>query len=158
MKTKATSCRRIFPKDLNDHQTMFGGEILALIDEVGSLSAQKVTNGEIVTGSISNVTFIKPIVLGETLTVNSFVSGVGQRSIEVFTYGVSENMSSKEQKFVFQSFEIFVASSGSNVEAVNADSTLAKTVMSGYNERKTAIKTFRPTEDFAKIMEQRDDE
>ena len=58
---------RVFPTDLNDHNTLFGGKILAEMDMVASISASDIRERNVSqhlwTGSISYILFVLQIVL-----------------------------------------------------------------------------------------------
>lgn len=82
--TIINTTNRVMPDELNGHQTMFGGKILSLIDQTASIAAGKITSIPFATVSLDEVNFIQPIFLNEVYSLHCYVSGVVDRSIEVF--------------------------------------------------------------------------
>lgn len=97
------------PPDTNMHGTIFGGRVLALIDEVGAISAMRHSQQLVVTASIDSVHFYNPARLGDILTLEAFVTWTGNTSMEVFVRVTSENLSSHEKTLTTTSFLTFVA-------------------------------------------------
>ena len=61
---------RVFPTDLNDHNTLFGGKILAEMDMVASISATRHARKECVTASMDWVDFYIQFALQIVLVMN----------------------------------------------------------------------------------------
>ena len=70
--------------DLNEHDTVYGGRMLELLDATASISAAKAACQQTVTVSIDQFNFIKPFKLKDSLRIISYVSGIGNRSLEIF--------------------------------------------------------------------------
>ncbi len=90
--TLSISNHRVFSADLNEHDTVFGGKILATIDDNSSIAASRVARIETVTVSVDQVNFLLPFRLQDSMCAESYVSGVGHRSIEVFTKIIGETI------------------------------------------------------------------
>ncbi|SFJ84008.1 acyl-CoA thioesterase [Thermoflavimicrobium dichotomicum] len=99
----------VLPPDTNQHGTIFGGKVMALIDEVGAISAMRHAQKLVVTASIDSVHFINPAKLGDILTLESFVTWTGKTSMEVFVRVTSENPKTQVKKLTTTSFLTFVA-------------------------------------------------
>ena len=56
--------RQIFPQDTNHLHTMFGGILMANVDEISAITATKHSNSQVVTASTDSVDFLKPIKQG----------------------------------------------------------------------------------------------
>ena len=54
--SKAIKTTRVFPNDLNNHQTLFGGKLLAEIDSIASIVPRH-SRKHCVTASIDSVDF-----------------------------------------------------------------------------------------------------
>jgi acyl-CoA hydrolase len=82
-RTHAESSEMILPGDLNSMGYLFGGKLVSLIDKVGAISAIKHTHGAVVTVSIDNLIFKKPVLDGSILTIRASVNRVFKHSMEV---------------------------------------------------------------------------
>src|SRR5690625_5810258 len=66
--------RLFLPPDTNHLDTIFGGKVLAYIDEVAALSAMKHAGCIVVTASIDSVNFLSAAKVGDALTIEAFVT------------------------------------------------------------------------------------
>lgn len=82
-RTHAESSEMILPGDLNSMGYLFGGRLVSLIDKVGAISAIKHTHGVVVTVSIDNLIFKKPVTDGSIITLRASVNRVFTHSMEV---------------------------------------------------------------------------
>ena len=105
---------RVFPTDLNDHNTLFGGKILAEMDMVASISASGHSRKECVTASMDWVDFLHPVRSSDCVSYESFVIWTGRTSMEVFVKVVAEDLISGEKRIAATSFVTFVALSKEN--------------------------------------------
>lgn len=81
--TQTQSSEFILPGDLNSLGYLFGGKLVSWIDKVGAISAIKHTRGIVVTVSIDNLIFKKPVVNGSVLTISASVNRAFEHSMEV---------------------------------------------------------------------------
>ena len=65
---KCIKHRQVFPQDTNHHHTMFGGSLMANIDEIAAISAQNM-RAHVVTASTDSVDFLRPIKTGDILSM-----------------------------------------------------------------------------------------
>lgn len=82
-RTRTDSSEFILPGDLNSLGYLFGGKLVAWIDKVGAISAIKHVRGSVVTVSIDNLIFKKPVVNGSVMTISATVNRVFEHSMEV---------------------------------------------------------------------------
>jgi acyl-CoA hydrolase len=82
--SRAVKAGIVLPPDTNNYGTMFGGKIMALIDEVAALSAMRHARMPVVTASSDSVDFLGPIEKGQSVCLESFVSWTDETRIEVF--------------------------------------------------------------------------
>ena len=54
--SKSYKAKQVFPQDTN-HHTMFGGSLMANIDEIAAITAMKHANAQNVTASTDSVDF-----------------------------------------------------------------------------------------------------
>lgn len=81
--TYTESSEFILPGDLNSLGYLFGGKLVSWIDKVGAISAIKHVRGTVVTVSIDNLIFRKPVTDGSILTIRAAVNRAFNHSMEV---------------------------------------------------------------------------
>lgn len=134
--TLSISNHRVFSSDLNEHETVFGGRTLTTIDDNSSISASRVARIETVTASIDQVNFILPFKLQDSMCTESYVTGVGSRSIEVFTKIIGEHLKTGKRFLGLTCFSTFVVTDKDIVlPQIVPDNDEAKYVCSGYHQR-----------------------
>ncbi|MCJ8009051.1 acyl-CoA thioesterase [Lederbergia wuyishanensis] len=99
----------VFPPDANHLGTLFGGKLMAYIDDVASIAAIKFARNLVVTASTDSVDFIKPIRIGDAVTLKAMVTWTGRSSMEVFVKVTSEHLLTGEKSIAALSFLTFVA-------------------------------------------------
>jgi acyl-CoA hydrolase len=110
--TRETRCfkvSRVFPTDVNNHETLFGGKLMSYIDDIASISASKLCRVTAVTASTDSVDFLYPIRPIDSVSLESFVTWTGKSSMEVFVKVIREDLRSGERKIAATSFLTFVA-------------------------------------------------
>jgi len=79
----STSTKVVLPNDTNTLGKLFGGALLAWIDEIGAVAAHRHSGRVAVTAAINNVSFSKPVDLGDIVTLSAKVSRAFNSSMEV---------------------------------------------------------------------------
>ena len=64
---------KVFPQETNHLKTMFGGMLMANIDEISAITATKHSNSQVVTASTDSVDFLKPIKTGAVVSYEAIV-------------------------------------------------------------------------------------
>ena len=88
----------VMPNDTNQMHTLFGGKLLAWMDEVASICAFRHCNNIAVTASINNVSFDLPILNGAYVTLEAKVSRAFKSSMEIFVDVFVESRDGKKEK------------------------------------------------------------
>lgn len=73
----------VMPEQANPHGTAFGGAIIAWIDMVAAMTAERHASGEVVTASIDSISFRAPIHIGDHVVLKASVNYVGKTSMEI---------------------------------------------------------------------------
>lgn len=73
----------MMPRDTNHQGNIFGGVILAYIDQAGFVEAKKKAYHTYVTASVDRVDFLKPIFTGDTASFYTKVAKLGRTSITI---------------------------------------------------------------------------
>ncbi|WP_256758561.1 acyl-CoA thioesterase [Cohnella sp. WQ 127256] len=107
--TRCFKVSRVFPTDVNNHNTLFGGKLMSYIDDIASISASKLCRVTSVTASTDSVDFLYPIRPTDSVSLESFVTWTGRSSMEVFVKVIREDLRSGERKIAATSFLTFVA-------------------------------------------------
>ncbi len=75
----------VLPNEINQLNNMFGGELLARMDRISSISAKMHSGSfQVVTASVNHVSFNKPIPLGSTVKLVSKVTRAFKSSMEIY--------------------------------------------------------------------------
>jgi acyl-CoA hydrolase len=100
---------RVFPNDVNNHNTLFGGKLMSNVDMIASISAAEHSRKECVTASTDSVDFLNPITQNDSVYFESFVTWTGSSSMEVFVKVIAEHLKTGDRKIAATAFLTFVA-------------------------------------------------
>ena len=98
----------LMPHQANPYGTAFGGVIMAWIDMIASMAAQRHCGKEVVTASIDSLSFKEPIRLGDHVVLKACVNYVGRTSMEVGVRIEAEAPMTGETKHVASAYLTFV--------------------------------------------------
>ncbi|RNF39837.1 acyl-CoA thioesterase [Planococcus salinus] len=82
--SRTVQSRLVLPPDTNHLGTIFGGTVLAYIDEIAAIAAMKHSKGAVVTASIDTVNFLSSAKVGNVLILEGVVISTGRTSMEVY--------------------------------------------------------------------------
>ena len=82
--TLSISTKVVLPNDTNTQGNLFGGQLLAWMDLISSVAAHRHCKRVVVTASVNNVSFQKPIKHASILTLEAKVSRAFSTSMEIF--------------------------------------------------------------------------
>ncbi|MED2972450.1 acyl-CoA thioesterase [Fictibacillus sp. B-59209] len=99
----------VLPPDTNNHGTLFGGKLMAYIDDVASIAAMRHSRRNTVTASTDSVDFLHPIHVSHAVCLEAFVTYAGRTSMEVFVKVIAEDLLSGERNVCALSFLTMVA-------------------------------------------------
>ncbi len=156
--TLAIQTRRVILSDLNPHQTLFGGTLLQMIDITASISASRLARRRLVTASIDSMNFIHPIYVDHSVCVETYVSGVGGRSLEVFAKVMGEDLLTGERYLAATCFLTFVVFPNEGEESfelpdIIPESDEEKMVCEGYPKRRQArLANRKEQEEFNRLL------
>lgn len=143
--TLMVTTHRVFEPDLNEHQTVFGGKILSLVDDSASVAAVRLTHATVVTASFDHVNFIAPFGLNDSLCLEAYVTGTGKRSLEVFVKVIGENLTSGDRFLGFTCFITYVLATPQTdaLPPILPETAEQRYVCAGYAQRYQARKANR---------------
>jgi acyl-CoA thioesterase YciA len=102
------ACRTLaMPADCNPKGDIFGGWIMSLMDTAGKMSATPHAGGRVVTVAVSNITFLQPVHVGDTVCCYTDLKRIGRTSITldvevwVLRQGQGERIKVTDAEFTF---------------------------------------------------------
>ena len=97
--TLAITTHVVLPNDTNTIGNLFGGQLLAWMDVIASVSAHRHSKRVVVTASVNNVSFQKPIKEASIITLEAKVSRAFTSSMEIFVdVYVEDPLTGKREK------------------------------------------------------------
>ena len=104
-----TMTELVLPNDTNTLNNLMGGRLMHWMDIVSAIAAQKHSNRIVVTASVDNVSFSKPIQLGNVVTLKAKVTRAFNSSMEVHIEVEAEDIPSGKKFASNSAFFTFVA-------------------------------------------------
>lgn len=80
---RAETIHMVRPGHLNGAGRLFGGVLMQWMDEIAALAAMQYYEGEVVTGTVDSLIFIKGASKGDVVALTAQVTYTGKKSIEV---------------------------------------------------------------------------
>lgn len=99
----------MLPSHSNFNGKIHGGYILSLLDQIAFACASKHSRAYCVTASVDTVDFLKPIEIGELVTMKASVNYVGNSSMVIGIRVEAENIQTGEKKHCNSSHITMVA-------------------------------------------------
>lgn len=99
----------VLPNDTNTLNNLMGGRLLHWMDICSAIAAQKHSNRIVVTAAVNNVSFEKPVKLGDVLHIEAKVTRTFNSSMEVHMKVHAENIPSGSRVKCNEAFYTFVA-------------------------------------------------
>ena len=99
----------ILPNDTNTLGNLLGGRLMHFIDLTGAMAAYRHSRTHVVTAAMDHIDFIRPVHLGDLLTLKSSVNRAFTSSMEVGVKVWAENTRSGEVAHVASAYLVFVA-------------------------------------------------
>jgi acyl-CoA hydrolase len=99
----------VMPHMQNVRGDLFGGELMALVDQAAAVAAIRHAGGPAVTASIERVDFRERIPVGALVTCAATVDFVGNSSMDITVEVYAERVSSGEKRHTHTAHVVFVA-------------------------------------------------
>ncbi|MCM3567055.1 acyl-CoA thioesterase [Neobacillus mesonae] len=107
--TRIVHTDQVLINDLNNYHTLFGGVLMKKMDACATLSARRHTRvKQCVTASTDSVNFIEPIMVSDSVCIESFVCYTGRKSMEIFCKVIAEDLESGHRRIAATAFLTFV--------------------------------------------------
>lgn len=100
---------KVFPNDMNANATVFGGMIMATMDRISLVVAERHSGHVCVTASVDDVHFMAPARTGDTLIFSAVCNRAWASSMEIGCRVIAEDSYTRRQRHVVSAYSTFVA-------------------------------------------------
>jgi acyl-CoA hydrolase len=101
--------QRVQPNHTNNFGTVHGGNLMKWMDEVGAMSAMRFAGEPCVTAAVDEFSFERPIPVGDTALIESWVFDTGRTSVRVFLRAFREEPRTGDREQTTSACFTFVA-------------------------------------------------
>ncbi|MCK5151009.1 MAG: acyl-CoA thioesterase [Candidatus Thorarchaeota archaeon] len=99
----------VFPNDVNNNGTLYGGRLLDWIDTIAGIVAKRHCRTDVVTASIDSLNFLNPIFQRDIVNLEAWINYVGRTSMEIEVRVTSEDPITAEIRKTCRAFLTYVA-------------------------------------------------
>jgi len=99
----------VMPNDTNPMGNLMGGNLMKWMDIAGSICASNHSEAQTVTVAVDNITFQKPIHLGDVVTIKAMVSRAFTTSVEIYIEVYATDVKGFNQRKCNHAYFSFVA-------------------------------------------------
>lgn len=124
--SRVTISELMLPTHSNFNGKIHGGYVLSLLDQIAFACASKHSGAYCVTASVDTVDFLKPIEIGELLTMKASVNYTGHSSMVIGIRVEAENIQTGKKKHCNSSYFTMVAKDEKG-KSVNVPGLILKT-------------------------------
>ncbi len=107
--SKTIMTEMIMPNDTNPLGNLMGGNLLRWMDIAGGICAGKHCEKHTVTASVDHVSFQKPILVGDVITIETTVTRAFNTSVEVYVEVFAADIKGKNNRLCNNAYYTFVA-------------------------------------------------
>jgi acyl-CoA hydrolase len=107
--TQSEMTEIILPNDTNTLGNLLGGRLMHFIDLTGAMAAYRHSRTNVVTAAMDHIDFIRPVHLGDLVTLKSSVNRAFSTSLEVGVKVWAENPRTGVVAHVASAYLVFVA-------------------------------------------------
>ena len=97
------------PANTNANGDIFGGWVISQMDQAGGIRAVEKAQGRVVTVAIDAMTFIRPVKVGDVLSVYTAVDKVGRSSLKIHIEAWAQRFRTHHREKVTDATFTFVA-------------------------------------------------
>jgi len=99
----------VMPNDTNPMHNLMGGNLLKWMDIACGICAGKHSNRIAVTAAVDNVSFNRPVKIGDIVTITARITRAFNSSMEIYVEVFKENLRTQEKVKCNEAFFTFVA-------------------------------------------------
>ena len=97
------------PADTNANGDIFGGWVMARMDQAGGMAAVELAHGRVVTVKVDAMQFIRPMNVGDVLCVYTELERIGNTSLTLRIEAWAQRFQTRHMELVTEATFIFVA-------------------------------------------------
>jgi acyl-CoA thioesterase YciA len=97
------------PADTNANGDIFGGWVMARMDQAGGMAAVELAHGRVVTVKVDAMQFIRPMKVGDVLCVYTQLERIGNTSLTLRIEAWAQRFQTRDMELVTEATFIFVA-------------------------------------------------
>ncbi|MCA1953104.1 MAG: acyl-CoA thioesterase [Hyphomicrobiales bacterium] len=97
------------PADTNANGDIFGGWVMARMDQAGGIAGVERTRGRVVTVKVDSMTFLKPMKVGDVLCVYTEIGAIGRTSMKIHIEAWAQRFMTTAMELVTDADFTFVA-------------------------------------------------
>jgi acyl-CoA hydrolase len=102
----------VMPSDLNNHGTLFGGTLLAWLDQAGAVIAASAHRKPIMLAGIKDVDFAKPAYTADHISIAGEITEVGKTSIHVYLEATRRSLKLEAPEVITSGTYVYVTIDG----------------------------------------------
>ena len=107
--TKRQTITFVFPEHASVHNRLNGGRLMDWIMQTATINSSLISKGITVLGATDSIDFINPVMVGDIVTLVSWVEYIGSSSMELGVEAFSENPETGDKELTTSSHLAFVA-------------------------------------------------
>lgn len=115
----------VHPNHANSLETAHGGSVMKWMDEAGAMAAMRFAGSTCVTVRMDQISFDRPIQVGEVALVEAYVYAAGRTSVRVHLRAARENPRTGETEQTTESYAVYVAIDDDRTPVAVPDLTVA---------------------------------
>jgi len=125
--SKTVMTEMVMPNDTNPMGNLMGGNLLRLMDIVSGICAGKHCEANVVTASVDHVSFQRPILVGDVVTLEATVTRAFRTSVEVYVEVFAANIKGLNNRRCNYAYFTFVALDEANAKPIQISPVLPLT-------------------------------
>jgi len=106
---ECTYCKLVMPSQANTRGSLFGGALLAMMDEAAAIAAMRHARNPVVTAHLNSVDFQAPILQGEAVEIRARLVATGRTSMTLKVDAWGENLLTGERRHCTSAEVVMVA-------------------------------------------------
>lgn len=148
---------KVFPNDMNSNATVFGGMVMATIDRISLVVAERHSSRVCVTAAVDDIHFLAPARTGQTLIFSAACNRAWGSSMEIGCRVMAENSMTGEHWHIVSAYSTFVALDDDH-KPVSVRPVVPETEVERRRHREAALRREARLQHAEAVKKLRDDE